>query len=184
MTFPQILWSSPERYTASVSYLPKWELYSAPTGYLVPTLMIILRTLRLRSCSHIASSLSSFLFPLPSFHRSLLIQSYPQPIWITSQNFTAMPWLPPEILLIITSYIHDPETLVSLQLVSKDWSAAAVSQLDRGFLLLNMNKVTQDIIEKKRKTARTRELVRGVVVNCPDGDYWRVREQAQSMSTA
>jgi hypothetical protein len=85
-----------------------------------------------------------------------------------------MVWLPPEILLIIISHIHDPMTLVSLRFVNKDWSAAASWQMDRMFLLLNMNKCNQDVIEKRRKDPRARDLIRSMVVNHPDGDYWHV----------
>lgn len=88
-----------------------------------------------------------------------------------------MAWLPPEILLIIFSHIQDPMTLVSLRCVNKDWSAAAAWQLDRVFLLLDMNKRTQDLIEKRRKDLRARDLVRRMVVNHPDGDYWHVSKQ-------
>ncbi|KAJ5901028.1 F-box domain protein [Penicillium subrubescens] len=83
-----------------------------------------------------------------------------------------MAWLPPEILMVIVSHIYDPSTLVSLQSVNKDWSVAAAWQQDRMFLLLDMNKRNQDIIEKRRKDLRARDLVRGIVVNHPDGDYW------------
>jgi hypothetical protein len=89
-----------------------------------------------------------------------------------------MAWLPPEILMLIVSHIHDPTTLVSLRSVNKDWSAAAAWQLDRMLLLLDMNKRNQDIIEKRRKDLRARDLVRGMVVNHPDGDYWHVSKQA------
>ncbi|CEJ58528.1 hypothetical protein PMG11_07182 [Penicillium brasilianum] len=83
-----------------------------------------------------------------------------------------MPWLPPEILTIVTSYILDPATLVSLRLVNKDWAAAAKWQLDRSFLLLNMNKLTLDIMEKKRKDPRALYKARGVIINHPDDNYW------------
>lgn len=83
----------------------------------------------------------------------------------------------------ITSYILDPATLVSLRLVNKDWAAAADWQLDHVFLLLNMNKLTQDTIEKKRKDSRALDRVRCVIVNHPDGDYWSVSEQALSPNT-
>lgn len=87
-----------------------------------------------------------------------------------------MIWLPPEILLIIVSNILDPNTLVSLQLVNKQWSAAAAWQMDRILLLLNMTKLTQDTMEKKRKDPLARSLVRRVVVDYPDNDYWHVSE--------
>jgi hypothetical protein len=94
-----------------------------------------------------------------------------------------MPWLPPEILTIVTSYILDPATLVSLRLVNKDWAAAAEWQLDRSFLLLNMNKLTQDIMEKKRKDPRALDKARGVIINHPDDNYWIVSEHASFPNT-
>jgi hypothetical protein len=94
-----------------------------------------------------------------------------------------MIWLPPEILLLVASNILDPNTLVSLRLVNKQWSAAATWQMDRILLLLNMTKLTQDTMEKKRKDPLARNLVRRVVVDYPDNDYWHVSEQAASAAS-
>lgn len=84
-------------------------------------------------------------------------------------------------MLLIISHTLDPATLVSLRLVNKDWSAAAAWQMDRILLLLNMSKLTQDTMEKKRKDPQARDLVRGVVVDYPDSDYWHVSEQAHPL---
>jgi hypothetical protein len=70
--------------------------------------------------------------------------------------------------------------LVSLRLVNKQWSAAAAWQIDRILLLLDMTNFTQDTIEK---TTLTRSLVRVMVVDNPDNDYWHVSEQALSAAS-
>ncbi|KAJ5159950.1 uncharacterized protein N7482_006954 [Penicillium canariense] len=90
-----------------------------------------------------------------------------------------MVWLPLEILLMITSYIPDPVTLLSLRRVNREWSVPAAWELDRRLLLLDLSQSSQNTMESKRKVARARAMVRGVIVKYPDGEYWRLIKYSQ-----
>lgn len=85
------------------------------------------------------------------------------------------PWLPPDILLRITSYVPDSNTLQSLRLVNHAWSEVATKHLEE-WVYLDLQKSTQEACEKTRTGLLSRKRVKTVVINTPDNEYWHVSE--------
>lgn len=83
------------------------------------------------------------------------------------------PWLPPEVLLRIVSYVHDISTLLSLRLVNRGWSEIANAELDH-WACVSLNRHSMNEFEFKFKDKQLRQRITDVAVILPDRDYWHV----------
>lgn len=84
-------------------------------------------------------------------------------------------WLPPEILVRITSYISEISDLLSLRIVSHDWSKAADTELERwGCLSLDPKSINK--FEDRYRKMAARKRITDVAIIVPDRDYWHVSD--------
>lgn len=93
------------------------------------------------------------------------------------------PWLPPEILLEITSFVGDISSLLSLRLVNRHWSNAAESELER-WCCLSLDSAAMDryVGQFKKKNVRSRITDAAIIV--PDKDYAMVSVSNNIQSAA